>query len=184
MKRLAVTLSLGYIALAVLANWLASRWTLGVPFTPYVAPAGWVAIGVVLVFRDWIQQLVGLAWSLTLVPVAGGLSYGIAEAAGWTSLQKVAVASVVAFLVSETVEAVVFTPIRKRNLTAGVALSGTVGNAIDSALFLWVAFGSEAYFAGNFVGKLEMIAVGTLLTFARRAAFPVAAGPSGAEKTP
>lgn len=175
MKRLAVSLSLGYIALAVLANWLASRWTLSVPFTHYVAPAGWIAIGIVLVFRDWIQQLVGLRWSLTLVPIAGALSYLIAEAAGWTSLQKIAVASVVAFLVSETVEAVVFTPIRNRTLTGGVALSATIGNAIDSAIFLQLAFGSEAFFPGNFVGKLEMIVVGVALTAARRVFFPVPA---------
>lgn len=142
-RRLVVALSLAYVALAVLANWLASRWTLHVPLTHYVAPAGWVAIGVVLVFRDWIQQLAGLGWSLALVPIAGALSYLIAEAAGWTSLQKIAVASVVAFLVSETVEAAVFSPIRNRSLTLGVALSGTVGNAIDSALFLWIAFGTS-----------------------------------------
>jgi uncharacterized PurR-regulated membrane protein YhhQ (DUF165 family) len=54
-----------------------------------------------------------------------------------------------------------------------VLASGLVGNAIDSALFLWLAFGSEAFFAGNFIGKAEMILVGGALTAIRRYAIPV-----------
>jgi uncharacterized PurR-regulated membrane protein YhhQ (DUF165 family) len=69
----------------------------------------------------------------------------------------------------------VFTPLRNRNLTLGVALSGTVGNAIDSWLFLQLAFGSQAFFVGQFIGKAEMIAVGTLLTLGRRRLLPAAA---------
>jgi queuosine precursor transporter len=162
------SLSVAYVALAVLANWLASRYIVAVPFTPYMAPAGVFCIGAILVLRDWLQQLTSLRYTLALVPVGGAASYLIGVAAGWTSLQRIALASLAAFVVSETIEAAVFTPIRRRSLTAGVLASGMVGNAIDSALFLWLAFGSEAFFAGNFVGKAEMIAVGTVLTFARR----------------
>lgn len=177
MRRLTAALAAAYVALAVLANWLASRYTITVPLTAYVAPAGVLCIGAVLVIRDWLQQLAGLAWSLLLMVVAGAASYLIAEAAGWTSLRKIAVASVVAFLASETLEAVVFTPLRRRSLTAGVAASGLVGNALDSWLFLTLAFGSTAYFAGNFVGKAEMVAVGAALTAARRAVLPIPAKP-------
>lgn len=174
MKRFAV-LAVAYVSLVVLANWLASRYVIHVPFTPYLAPAGVLCIGGVLVIRDWLQQLRGLRWALPLMLVAGAASYGIGMAAGWTSLQKIAVASVAAFLVSETVEAVVFTPLRNRNLTLGVALSATVGNAIDSYLFLALAFGSQAFFLGNFIGKLEMIAVGVVVTAFRRRLAPVVA---------
>jgi hypothetical protein len=166
--RLAAPLTAAYVALAVLANWLASRYVIRVPFTPYLAPAGVLCIGAVLVIRDWLQQLRGLWWSLLLMVVAAAASYVIGVTAGWTSLQKIAVASVVAFLVSETVEAVVFTPLRRRSLTIGVALSATVGNALDSFLFLQLAFASQAFFPGNFLGKMEMIAVGVALTAARR----------------
>jgi len=174
-RRVAVTLSLVYVGLAVLANWLASRYIVRVPFTDYLAPAGVFCIGAILVLRDWLQQLAGLAWTLILVLIGGGASYLIGEAAGWTSLRKIAVASLAAFVVSETVEAAVFTPLRRRHLTAGVALSATVGNAIDSWLFLTLAFGSLAFFAGNFVGKLEMIVVGVALTACRRVLLPVTA---------
>lgn len=166
-------LSGAYVGLAVLANWLASRYVVTVPFTHYVAPAGVFCIGAILVLRDWLQQLAGLRYTLALVPIGGAASYLIGVAAGWTSLQRIALASVAAFVVSETLEAVVFTPLRKRSLSSAVALSATVGNAIDSALFLWIAFGSEAFFPGNFVGKAEAIAVGVALTATRRRVAPV-----------
>lgn len=163
-----------YFALVILANWLASKYVISVGFGR-VAPAGVFCIGAVLVLRDWIQQMRGLLWTMPLVYVAGLASWGIGDAAGWTGLEKIAVASVVAFTVSETIEAVVFTPLRNRNLTLGVALSGTVGNALDSFLFLALAFGSQAFFVGQFVGKSEMIVAGTLLTLARRRLVPVTA---------
>jgi queuosine precursor transporter len=173
MKRYAF-LAASYLALVILANWLASKYVISVGFGR-VAPAGVLCIGAVLVLRDWLQQLRGLLWTMPLVYLAGLASWGIGDAAGWTKLEKIAVASVIAFTVSETVEAVVFTPLRNRSLTLGVALSGTVGNAIDSWLFLQLAFGSQAFFLGQFIGKGEMIAAGTLLTFWRRRLLPAAA---------
>ncbi|MGZ4358949.1 MAG: hypothetical protein ACXVZW_04095 [Gaiellaceae bacterium] len=63
-----------------------------------------------------------------------------------------------------------------------MALSGTVGNAIDSYLFLALAFGSQAFFVGQFIGKSEMIVLGTLVTLARRRLLPAAAlRPAAAE---
>lgn len=170
-------LSVLYVALAVAANYLASKYVLHVPLTNSAAPAGWVAVGAILVLRDWTQQVAGLVWTLLLVPVGGLLSYGIGEAAGWTSLQRIALASLAAFVVSETLEAAVFTPLRRRNLTWGVAVSGTVGNAADSAVFLWLAgfalFGPGGAFVALFVGKAYMIGLGTLATAYRRRLLPV-----------
>ncbi len=54
-------------------------------------------------------------------------------------------------------------------------LSATIGNALDSYLFLALAFGSQAVFLGQFIGKSEMIAVGGLLTLWRRRLLPAAA---------
>ena len=171
--KLFATLAAIYVALVILANWLASAYIVHVPFTPYLAPAGVFAIGAILVMRDWLQQLGGLWKTMPLVYAAGLISWGVGDLAGWTSLQKIAVASVIAFTVSETVEAVVFTPIRNRSLTLGVALSSTAGLAIDSWLFLTLAFGSLAFFWGQFFGKLEMVLVGVALTAARRVWAPV-----------
>jgi uncharacterized PurR-regulated membrane protein YhhQ (DUF165 family) len=160
--------------LVLLANWLASAYVVHVPLTPYVAPAGVFCIGGVLVLRDWMQQLAGLVRTMPLVYAAGLVSWLVGDLAGWTSLQKIAVASVVAFTVSETVEALVFTPLRRRSLSLGVALSATAGNALDSYVFLTLAFSSAAFFWGQFWGKSEAIAVGVVLTLARRRLAPVA----------
>jgi uncharacterized PurR-regulated membrane protein YhhQ (DUF165 family) len=168
-------LAASFVALVLLANWLASAYVIHVPLTPYLAPAGVFCIGGVLVLRDWMQQLGGLVRTMPLVYAAGLLSWAVGDLAGWTSLQKIAVASVVAFTISETVEALVFTPIRNRSLTLGVALSATVGNAVDSYVFLTLAFSSTAFFWGQFWGKNESIAVGVALTFARRRLAPVPA---------
>jgi queuosine precursor transporter len=165
------SLAVVYVGLAIFANWLASRYVVSVGFGR-VAPAGVFCIGGVLVLRDWLQQLRGLWWTMPLVYAAGLISWGIGDAAGWTSLEKIAVASVVAFTVSETVEAAVFTPVRNWNFTVGVGLSATVGNAVDSVIFLGIAFGSQAFFLGQFIGKSEMIAFGTLLTLGRRRLLP------------
>ena len=162
-------------ALVLLANWLASAFVVPVPLTPYAAPAGVFCIGGVLVLRDWMQQIGGLVRTMPLVYAAGLLSWLVGDLAGWTSLEKIAVASVVAFTISETVEAIVFTPVRRRNLTLGVALSATIGNALDSYVFLTLAFSSTAFFWGQFWGKTEAIAFGVLLTLARRRLAPVPA---------
>src|SRR5919204_4166298 len=104
-------LAVPFVALVLLANWLASKYVVHVPLTPYVAPAGVFCIGGVLVLRDWMQQLAGLWRTMPLVYAAGLVSWVAGDLAGWTSLEKIAVASVVAFTISETVEALVFTPL-------------------------------------------------------------------------
>src|SRR5690349_19859107 len=172
MKRL-VLLAVGYVGLAVLANWLSSRYVWPVGFG-LVAPGGVFAVDVVICRRDRINQR-SPTLTVTLIPIASALSCGIGEVAGWSGLQKIAVASVAAFLVSETVEWAVFAPIRKRSLTLGVALSGSVGIALDSYVFLTLAFGSLAFFDGQMVGKAEALAAGVALTAARRKVLPVAA---------
>jgi hypothetical protein len=169
--RLALTVA--FVGLAVVANWLAAVATVTVPFTDLVAPAGVLCIGVAFVLRDWLAQLAGFAWAFAVIPVAGAASYLIGEAAGWTSLQRIAVASLVAFLASESLEAICFAPLRKRSLTAGVFASGMIGNAVDSWIFLSLAALPMSLYAGLFVGKAEMIAVGAALTAVRRRRLPV-----------
>jgi uncharacterized PurR-regulated membrane protein YhhQ (DUF165 family) len=169
-------LAVAFVGLVLLANWLASRFIVEVPLTGgRMAPAGVFCIGGVLVLRDWMQQLGGLWRTMPLVYAAGLLSWLVGDLAGWTSLEKIAVASVVAFTISETVEALVFTPLRRKSLTVGVALSATAGNALDSYVFLTLAFSSTAFFWGQFWGKSEAIAAGVVLTALRRRLAPVEA---------
>lgn len=176
--KLYAPLAVAYVALVVLANWLASKYLITVPFTHYLAPAGVLCIGAVLVLRDWLWQLRGFWSSVALILIAGVLSFVLGFALGYGSLIRVAVASLVAFIVSEGIfESLVFAPLRKRRFTLGVALSASVGNLIDSLVFLVIAFPAfwTSLYAGNVIGKFEMIAVGVALTAARRRLVPVAA---------
>ncbi len=174
--RLFAPLAVAYVALVVLANWLASKYLITVPFTHYIAPAGVLAIGAVLVMRDWLQQLRGLRWVFGLILGAGLLSLASGFVFGYGTLVRVALASLAAFIVSEGIfETAIFTPLRKRHFTLGVALSASAGNLIDSYVFLALAFPAfwTSLYAGNVVGKFEMIAVGVALTLMRRRWVPV-----------
>ncbi len=179
-NKLFVVLALVFVGVVVLANWLASKYVISVWLTPYVAPAGAYMIGAILVLRDWLQQRFGFWLIFPLVFVAGFISLGMSYALNLStppgvSLASVAWGSMIAFTISETVEAAVFTPIRKRSLALGVGLSGTVGLALDSWIFLWIAFGSLAFFWGQFWAKFTAVCVGVILTALRRWRFPVTA---------
>jgi hypothetical protein len=52
----------------------------------------------------------------------------------------------------------VYSPLRAKHRAWAVTLSNTVGAVVDSALFLWLAFGSLAFFWGQVIGKELMVA--------------------------
>ena len=52
---------------------------------------------------------------------------------------SIALASGVAFLVSETADWAIYTPLRSRSIVAAALASNTVGAALDSAVFLALA---------------------------------------------
>ena len=67
-----------------------------------------------------------------------------------------ALASGTAFLLSEGLDLAVYTPLQRRNLVAAVAASNVVGFIVDSAVFLFLAFGSLAFIEGQLLGKAYM----------------------------
>ena len=158
----------GYIASILLANWMIQNVGDCVPNGPclipvgfgYTAPSGVLMIGLALVLRDAIHESHGRWWVIGAIFVGAVLSSAISPA--------LALASGVAFAVSEVGDMLVYEPIRRYSRPLGVAISGIVGGAIDSALFLMLAFGSLAYFEGQFVGKTEMAVLGGLLLLGYR----------------
>ena len=112
------------------------------------APSGILAIGIAFTARDAVQRLLGVRWAIGAVVVGAGLSAGIAPA--------LAMASGAAFLLSETLDLAVYTPLQRRNLVGAVAASNVVGLVVDSAVFLFLAFGSLAFIEGQILGKLYM----------------------------
>jgi queuosine precursor transporter len=127
-------------------------------FPGLMAPSGVLMIGAALVLRDAVQQLLGIRWAFFAIACGVLLSVLVAPPA-------LVVASATAFAIAELLDLSVYTPLRKRNLSLAVLASGIVGAAADSAAFLWLAFGSLDFMAGQVVGKLWMTAIAAAILF-------------------
>jgi uncharacterized PurR-regulated membrane protein YhhQ (DUF165 family) len=66
-------------------------------------------------------------------------------------------ASTAAFLISETADLIVYTPLQRRGLLLAVVASGAAGLVVDSMVFLLLAFGSLQFLPGQILGKIWMI---------------------------
>lgn len=113
------------------------------------APSGVLMVGAALVLRDVVHEKLGVLWALGAIGAGAVLSMFFAPTA-------LVVASFGAFALSELADFAVYTPLRKKRLALAVVLSGLVGAAVDSAVFLWLAFGSLAFIEGQILGKLWM----------------------------
>jgi len=141
------------------ANWLIGHvGTFCVPEGPCLipvapgttAPSGVLMIGLALVLRDLVQRRLGLGWAFGAVLAGAGLSAFLAPPA-------LVLASATAFLLSELADLAVYTPLARRGLVRAVALSGMAGLVVDSVVFLWLAFGSLDFLAGQVIGKAWMV---------------------------
>lgn len=150
---------LAYIATIPLANWLIGN--VGtvcvesgpclIPVAPGImAPSGVVVIGAALVLRDLVQRKYGIVAGLVCIAGGAALSAIFAPA-------PLVIASSLAFLVSELADFAVYTPLARRRFILAVALSAAVGAAVDSALFLWMAFASLEHLEGQVIGKLYAV---------------------------
>ncbi|WP_405645213.1 VUT family protein [Streptomyces sp. NBC_00019] len=115
----------------------------------YVAPAGVYLVGLALVLRDLAREAIGRGAVLAAIAIGTVLSYLLAD-------PSLATASAVAFAVAETMDFVVYEPLRKRGLLVAILASNTVGLIADSLLFLHLAFGSFDYLPGQILGKTWM----------------------------
>lgn len=155
----------GYFYLAAFALCIpAANWLIGnvgtfcvpdgpclIPVAPgLTAPSGVLMIGLALVLRDLVQRRLGVKWAAGAVLVGAALS-------GFFAPPALVVASAAAFLLSELADLAVYTPLQKRGLVLAVFASSVVGLVIDSAIFLYLAFGSIDYIWGQIVGKAWMV---------------------------
>jgi uncharacterized PurR-regulated membrane protein YhhQ (DUF165 family) len=120
-----------------------------------MAPAGVYFAGVALSLRDAVQDALGRRWAVASVLVGAALSAALSPV--------LALASGLAFLVSEAADMAVYSPLRRRSWLGAIAASNTVGLLIDSALFLWLAFGSLEFLAGQVVAKSYVMALSVAL---------------------
>ncbi len=122
-----------------------------IPVAPGImAPSGVLMIGAALVLRDLVQRRLGVGYSAGAVVIGAALS-------AWISPAPLVLASGTAFLLSEFVDLAIYTPLARRRLVLAVVVSGFVGLVVDSAVFLWLAFGSLQFLPGQVIGKAWMI---------------------------
>lgn len=163
-------LVLAFAATVPAANWLMLNFGECHPGGPclipvgfgLMAPSGVLMIGAALVLRDAVHHYAGPWAAIAAIAIGAALS-------GLFSPTAFLVASVTAFLLSELIDFAVYAPLAKRRLWAAVLLSGIAGAAVDSAVFLWLAFGSLDFIAGQIIGKVWMTLAAALVISAKSA---------------
>ncbi len=122
-----------------------------IPIAPgLMAPSGVLMIGLALVLRDLVQRRLGFLWAVAVILAGAALS-------GLLAPPALVLASAAAFLISELADLAVYTPLQRHRFMAAVVASSLVGLIVDSAVFLYLAFGSLEYLAGQVVGKAWMV---------------------------
>lgn len=143
------------------ANWLIAHvGTVCVPQGPclipvapgLMSPSGVLMIGLALVLRDLVQRRLGPGPAVIAILAGAALSAALAPPA-------LVLASTTAFLLSELADMAVYTPLQRRRLVLAVVASSIAGLVVDSAVFLYLAFGNLDYLAGQIVGKLWMVLI-------------------------
>ena len=160
-RRLGLAAFVGFLACIPCANWLIQHvGTMCVPGGPclvpvapgVMAPSGVLTVGAALVSRDLVQRCLGLR--LGLIAVAAGTAASILLAP-----PALVFASGAAFALSEIADCAVYTPLQRRGLVRAVVASAMVGLVVDSVLFLWLAFGSLDFLAGQVIGKIWAVLI-------------------------
>lgn len=172
-KTIGLTALAAYALTVVAANWAINKWG----FVPIgfglTAPAGVYFAGLAFTFRDVAQEAFGRGTAiaarliLTAIAVGAALSYVVAQF--WSDPSPVvtpgrlALASAVAFGLSELADFGVFSKMRERGWLRAVTVSNGVGLVADSLIFLLIAFGSAKYIVGQMVGKGLMTGAALIL---------------------
>jgi len=121
-----------YVGTIIAANWLTATFGLVPIGLGLAVTAGTFAAGAALLVRDGLQLRTTRVWLLACITAGAALS-------AITATPAIAVASGVAFLVSELVDWAVFTPLRDRSLPGAVLVSSVASAPVDTVLFLAIA---------------------------------------------
>ncbi|MFB6392609.1 VUT family protein [Polymorphospora lycopeni] len=127
----AVAWTAGFVACIVGANLATDHFGL-VHVGPLAVTAGTFAVGLSFVARDGLHEAVNRRIVLAAIVVGAAVS-------GLMSPAQLAIASGLTFLVSESVDMAVYTPLRRRSRLGAWIASNVVAAPVDSVLFLWLA---------------------------------------------
>ena len=143
-----------YVGNIVLANWTATHVS-PLEIGAIAVPAGTLWAGLGFTLRDGLHEALGGRGVLGAIAAGAGLSRLLAS-------PQIAMASVLAFSISELIGSLVYGRLRGRSVLGAVIGSNLVDLGIDSVLFVPLAFGGFAFVPGQVLGKT----VATVLTVA------------------
>jgi queuosine precursor transporter len=113
--------------------------------------------------RDLLHDALG-AWAVAVaIAVGAGLSWLLAA-------PQIALASVVAFAVSELLDSTIYTRLRTHSRLHAIVGSNLAGLVVDSLLFVPLAFRSYAAVPGQILGKTVATVVTVAVLLAANAA--------------
>lgn len=150
MRRLSIAAAtVAFIATIYMANWLVNHYgPIRVWPTELLAPAGVYVVGLAFVLRDFIQYQGSKLLALGAIAVGTALSVFVSP--------TLALASACAFAASELVGLGAFFVWQRRSVVGAVLVAGALAAAVDSLVFLWLAFHSLVFFEGQWVAKVTM----------------------------
>jgi hypothetical protein len=155
------TLVTAFILTVVGANWALDTFGFIAVAPGVMAPAGVLFAGVAFTLRDALHRLYGRKYVLAAIAIGGAISFWIEPV--------FAIASAIAFTVSELADLMVYERLRVRGWTFAVVGSNCAGMVVDSVLFLWLAFGSLDFIEGQLIGKAYMTAAAVAVIWGYRA---------------
>lgn len=154
---LAPVVAVGFLGCILAANVITSSLGMVPVGFGLVATAGTYFAGATFILRDALQDVAGKRWTLAVIALGAALSFLVSD-------PFIALASAVAFGLSELADLAVYTPLRKRGYIRAAIASNIVGAFVDTVAFLAIAgFPVVAALPGQMVGKLLVTAVFVLL---------------------
>ena len=145
-----IMLFAAFIGCVIGANWALETYGIVDLIGPgtIMVPAGVYFAGLAFGIRDALHE----ADSRLVLP-----AIAVGAFVSWWIEPSFAVASGVAFGLAELADYAIYTPLRSRQWTAAVVASNIVGSAVDSLLFLWIAFETTGGWLELSYGKALMI---------------------------
>lgn len=151
-----------FLSTILLANYVTTEYGMVPVGFGLVATAGTYLAGLAFVLRDAVQDTAGKWATAGLIVAGAGLSYFVSD-------PFIALASGVAFAVSELADFAVYTPLRRHGYIRAAVASNVVGAVVDTLLFLHIAgFPVADAFKGQMVGKVAVTAAVVALVVAVR----------------
>jgi len=140
------------------ANYAVAHWGFTSVGFGLTAPAGVWFAGLAFTLRDVVHRELGRAYVIAAILIGAGLSILIeADTKIPGGHYSIAVASALAFLISEFADLSVYEPIREHGWLPALVASNIVGFVLDSILFVYLAFGwNSELIQGQIVGKAWM----------------------------